>query len=326
MYDWCYTNEGCGEHSAIYGWWDKCLYLDSSKPDYVALDWKSKQDQLWADITADNSIDGYPSPAITFAESMLTVFDDEWDVMPAGREKGIHGVGAVFPFVVNIADSPYTGLFKTGETRGLMRLGSANDFTALIGGGMTPGAGIKFLRSGRSSANFVALNQLGPIEGGNYNFFAVPLTNQLPDDIPLPLVPLGVKFCQAQSCPVKVGLSDICKYDQEGNEAEEIVFPFKVTFDIADVHFPEEMPESVQAFAKLFQDISPGTAIYTLKAHANPDDTEGHVLGQVVTTDTCTSSKFGDHHLFFKHQYIQEDKDLRPDWAAAYDAHCTDLC
>ena len=67
-YDWCYTNDGCGQHSFAYGWWDYCLYLDSSKPDYLALSWRVKQDLLWADIMADNSIDGYPNPAITFAE------------------------------------------------------------------------------------------------------------------------------------------------------------------------------------------------------------------------------------------------------------------
>ena len=99
-----------------------------------------------------------------------------------------------------------------------------------------------------------------------------------------------------------------------------------MTFEPADVSFPEENPGSLQAFVELFDDIAVGTAIYTLKAHSTPDDAEGHVLGQVVTTDKCVSSNFGDNHLYFKHQYIHEDKDLRPEWAAAYDAHCSDLC
>ena len=44
---------------------------------------------------------------------MKTSFDDEWDVMPNGRHKAIHSVGAVCPFKIDVAhDSPYTGLLK----------------------------------------------------------------------------------------------------------------------------------------------------------------------------------------------------------------------
>ena len=33
----------CGEYSLAWGYWDYCLYKDSSKPDYVGLNWKEKQ-------------------------------------------------------------------------------------------------------------------------------------------------------------------------------------------------------------------------------------------------------------------------------------------
>ena len=94
----------------------------------------------------------------------------------------------------------------------------------------------------------------------------------------------------------------------------------------ADVSFPEEQPADGEAFVKLFDDISVGTALYTLKANASPDDEEGLVLGQFVTTDRCVSSHFGDTRLSFRHQRIEEDKKLRPDWADAYDSGCTPLC
>ena len=66
----------------------------------------------------------------------------------------------------------------------------------------------------------------------NHNFFAVPLSNHIPEDAPKALAPLAVKFCQAQSCPTKVGLSDSSTYDQDGNKADHIVFPFKVDQEI----------------------------------------------------------------------------------------------
>ena len=226
-YDWCTTKDECGNYDLIYGYWDKCLYLDSEKPDYTAQTWSEKQEQMWAKINADNSIGPPPDPLQILFESVKTTFDDEWDHMPAGRTKFIHPAGAVCPFVVDIKDSPFTGLFQDGQTHGMIRLGSATS-TDNEDSGVTPGGGVKFFRTGRSSGNFVILNQLGPIVNNNYNFFSVPLSNQIPEDAPIFLIPVAIKFCQAQDCPTKVGLSDICRYDQDGNEVQDIVFPYKV--------------------------------------------------------------------------------------------------
>lgn len=230
VYDWCHTSENCGEHHVIDGWWDKCLYLDSSKPDYVALGWKEKQEQMWSHIMADNSTAPYLHLASIFNESMKTSFDNEWDVMPAGRKKLAHPVGSVCPFVVNIVDSPFTGIFQTGEAHGLIRLGSGVPIDEKSG--VFTGGGVKFFRTGRSSANFVILNKFGPMADNIYNFFAVSLSNHVQDDIAPALIPLVTKSCEASSCPTKVGISDVCRYDQEGNEAEKVVFPFKVNYFI----------------------------------------------------------------------------------------------
>ena len=128
--------------------------------------------------------------------------------------------------MIDIKDSPFTGLFQDGKTHGMIRLGSATA-TDDKKSGVTPGGGVKFFRTGRPSGNFVILNKLQPIADKNYNFFAVPLSNQIPDDAPK----IAIKFCQAQACVTKVGLSDVCRYDQEGNEVQDIVFPYKVSFN-----------------------------------------------------------------------------------------------
>ena len=293
---------------------------------------------------------------------MKTVFDNEWDVEPEGRKKYIHTVGAVCPFVVDIKDSPFTGIFKNGESHGMIRLGSAAPIGE--GNGVTPGGGVKFFRSGKPSADFVILNQLGPIVNENHNFFAVPLSNHIPEDAPKSLAPLALKFCQAQSCPTKVGLSDASTYDQDGNKADDIVFPFKVDQEIlqfykliclihihnqneceidielqmqlmilmqvsfvptGDIKFREEYSE-LEPFNKQFTDLPVGTVLYQLRGHQNPGDTEGVLLGDVVTTDNCVTSNYGDTKLFFKHQYIDEDKNLKPEWADGYDFECTPYC
>jgi len=324
-YDWCKTKDKCGEFTyAGFYYWDKCQYLATSKPEFTALSWNDKHSQTWSNITSDNAMGPYPSLPGIFTESMKTVFDNEWDVMPEGRKKYIHTVGAVCPFVVNIQDSPFTGIFQTGESHGMIRLGSAAPIAE--GSGATPGGGVKFFRSGRQSADFVILNQLGPIADENYNFFAVPLSNHIPEEAPLALAPLALKFCQAQSCPTKVGLSDACRYDQDGNEVDNVVFPFKVSFvPTGDIKFREDYSE-LPEFMKQFTDLPVGTVLYQLRGHQSPDDKEGVLLGDVVTTDNCVTSLYGDTELFFQHQYIDEDKALKPEWADGYDFECTPYC
>ena len=100
--DWCTVEDSCGEYSFSWGYWDYCLYKDSSKPDYLSLDWKTKHDQMWSEIKSDPDFGHYYPPEI-YTESLMTTFENEWDVMPEGRHKAIHGVGVICPFELNIS-------------------------------------------------------------------------------------------------------------------------------------------------------------------------------------------------------------------------------
>jgi hypothetical protein len=101
---------------------------------------------------------------------------------------------------------------------------------------------------------------------------------------------------------------------------------FQVTFvPTGEVNFRED-PSEVTEFYQQFDDIAVGTSVYELRGYQNPDDVEGVVIGNIMTTDKCVTSLYGDTKMFFKHQYIAEDKALRPEWAAAYEAGCTPYC
>ena len=296
--------------------------MASSKPDWLALDWKVKQDLIWAEVKADPTFGGYHVEQAA-TESVITSFENQWDVMPAGRVKIIHGIGAVCPISIDIAaDSPFTGVLKAGQTNGFIRMGGAADWTSILTPGMTPGAGLKFLRTGEASANVVVLNNLNPLPGFNHNFFAVPLRNHVSDDMGATILPLATKFCQVGHCITKVGLSDMCKFDQEGTLYDTPNFPFQIELTPADVQFEEHTPASMEEFMAQFDAIPVGTTIYTLKAYLSPDDSEGMVLGNVVTTDNCVSSLYGDTRMFFKHQYIEDDIALKPEWTDAYFDKC----
>ena len=102
--------------------------------------------------------------------------------------------------------------------------------------------------------------------------------------------------------------------------------PVQVTFaPTGAVNFREE-PSTEAEFYKQFNEIAVGTAIYELRGHQNPDDEEGWLIGNVVTTDRCVTSLYGDTKMFFRHQNIAEDKALSPEWKEAYEADCRSYC
>lgn len=111
--DWCYTADSCGEFGVIQlGYWDYCQYLESGQPDYSAMTWQEKQAIIWGKIKEDAGVGGDYSTEL-FTESVVTPFENEWDKLPNGRHKGIHGQGVICPFDVEIAsESPFSGLFK----------------------------------------------------------------------------------------------------------------------------------------------------------------------------------------------------------------------
>jgi len=285
------------------------------------MTWEEKTEEIMAQVTAEASPGNFPNVAFIVGESIVTTFDDEWDNMPEGRQKYIHGVGAVCKFTLDIKDSPYTGIFKNGQQTGLIRIGPALDIAN--GAGVPPGAGIKFLRTGKPSGNFVALRSL--TAGESYNIFdpdLYPLYNHIlgPSNAQEQL--LVAKFLQGSKCPTKVGLSDIARFDQEGNE-EEPGFPFKITLKpTGAVSFREEESPILDFMQQFVDNIPAGTELYSFRAHANPDDVEGTELAPMVV-DGCFPSKYGDEKLFFQHQRIEEDIELMPEWESAYMTECT---
>jgi len=322
--DWCTVDGDCGEFSylpSVFSHWDYCLYkYDNLEPKYRKLDWKAKQDLIWAKVIEDESF-GANHLTDIFKESVKTPFLNEWDFLPEGRRKAIHGNGAVCQFTMDVSnDSPFTGVFKAGETvSGLIRMGSAADFPGIV-----PGIGFKILRTGTMSANLVALKSLNPLPNENYNFFSVAVSNLISPEASSFGGKLGAKrFCSGTDhCINRVGLSNFCTHDQNGHEEQSPVFPFRITFEPAEVQFSEEKPASVQEFYDQFKAIAIGTKLYTVRMMRDPEDTEGIVLGDIITTDNCHTSKYGDTELAFKHQWVSDDVALKPEWRDAYAESC----
>ena len=107
------------------------------------------------------------------------------------------------------------------------------------------------------------------------------------------------------------------------------IFPFiivKVSFvPTGDINFREDYSK-LSDFMKQFTDLPANTTLYKLKGHRSPGDENGMLLGDVVTTEKCVTSYYGDTKLFFQHQYIKEDIKLRPEWEEDYNKECTPYC
>ena len=153
--------------------------------------------------------------------------------MPAGREKVYHSVGAVCNIALDIRNSPYTGVLKNGRHQGIIRLGPTKYLEN--GKGLIHGASIKIFRSSRSSANLLFFEEgdlFDNLRGSgteNFNFFAYSLSNHVSGckkQIAKAIV--RMKLGEEVGCFTKLGLSDASTYDQDGQMAENIQFPFKV--------------------------------------------------------------------------------------------------
>ena len=225
-------------------------------------------------------------------------------------------------FQIDIAEtSPYTGIFKPGKVTGIVRVGSGLDLEEA--NAIMPGASLKFLRSHSVSANVHTLFAIGGLS--NFAFFSIPLSNfiPVPDEDSLKFKMIQARFCQSGRCITKNGISNLASIDQDGNKAETPKVPFELSLEpTEEVQFSPEKPDDNQAFMKRFTDIPVGSMLYKLRVYASPEDDEGMILGNLVTIDKCVTSHFGDTRLFFKHQGIDEDAAVNPQWSDAYYKDC----
>jgi len=184
---------------------------------------KTKRDELWNKIQADQRSAQWPKPTGVFTTDMEEIFRQPGDVMPVldeslfkrnNRKKFIHAVGGhgKVRFVSN-GNHPYTGIFH-GADQGIVRFS-----TAVKPGkddNLAPGMGLKFLRDGKDSANLVAMYSVnGQPE---WNFFEHDWATFVPASTGLKLDMMGCKFRTATKHIRTVGLSNFGEISATGEK------------------------------------------------------------------------------------------------------------
>jgi hypothetical protein len=244
----------------------------------------------------------------------METFEASADVFPHlqtdKRSKWIHRVGATGGVrFESTCDHPYAGLFK-GAEHGIIRFSSAK---APDSSGVTPGMGVKFFRDGRPSANFVAMYSLDGQPCSDTDFFAHPWSNHISATENFGLKLIAAKFWQASFCPLQVGLSDLSS-DEKGNMG---VFPYMLTF-VPLVKSECSCKDYDQCLTNLISNLEVGKPIFDVQAIAEPG-AEPQKIGRIYTTSEFARSKFGDEQLFFKHQHMEDDFNLKPKWLDSID-------
>ena len=95
---------------------------------------------------------------------------------------------------------------------------------------MKPGMGVKLLRDGVDSANFVAIFSMESQK--SLNFFANNWSNHYPTPTDQKaFMPLAKRFMTATDYIYSVGLSDMAMIAQDGSFENPIVFPVSLRFE-----------------------------------------------------------------------------------------------
>ena len=282
-----------------------------------------KQEELWGIMAAEKGNSAsYPNffqlASFLCCEDVEPTMEHLSDRLPYDHGKRIHSVGGVAKATwTSVGEHNYTGLFQ-GETNAMVRLSLA---TAPSRSGTTPGIAVKLFRDGLPSANFVAMNSLSGQKSGN--FFQEVFSNHI--DAPegsTALTSLANKFEEASSPATMVGLSDMALYNQTGfpvNETE-VKFPYQLNLvpnEIISENFKNRRPTS--SLERMMLTIPTGAKIYDVFAISDPESTSEEQLkiAELTTDSPIYFTLTGDNFLFFRHQKMEDDVALRPEWEGA---------
>jgi hypothetical protein len=127
----------------------------------------------------------------------------------------------------------------------------------------------------------------------------------------------------------------MARYSQDGTESKEVKIPFKLFLvPSAEVQRPNT-PKGIDAVMADLESIPKGTKLFTVYAcgkgngAAEMEPTSGGVekacgdpfkLGEMVSTTECTTTAYGDAKFFIRHQPIEADWKLKPEFIKQYDA------
>lgn len=293
----------------------QCIFLaialiaaDESAPGSEKLD--SIMGKVYAQEGTSSRVNWYDGLKL-LTDDLRPSMDFVGDEAPYCHSKRIHAVGVVCSTVFEAdASSPFTGIFQSGSPHSLMRFSLATTPSATT---TTPGIGMKFLRDGVPSGNFVAMPSLeGQQEG---NFFHNEFSNHVEEPTSAALKVIARRFERTAKYATFVGLSDIATYDTKGKVEENPVFPYQLTLKPSPII--KEQFKAMKPDSDLQENLTSfnvrGVELFRVYGLPAPG-AERVYIGKITATSKFIKSKYGDEKVFFKHQRMIDDFGLKPSW------------
>ena len=244
--------------------------------------------------------------------------------------------------------TPYSGLLSPGTTleHCLLRLSSAMKppdqeiksklaRAVLYATGeklrtakLFPCAALKVFRSGQASGNLLfGGSKVGQREA---DYFAHCQCTSMTEQMPRMVRPIVNKFWRYSNHPLSLGVSDFCRFAEDGTEASYLQFPFAVILKPLlndDTHASHQVFEdSFDGFLDKVLHISSDTPIFDIYVCPDPasvpDPSQLQRIGRITSTTEMVQSAPNDG-IFFRHQRKEEDYDARPEWRGSLNEQVT---
>ena len=203
-----------------------------------------------------------------------------------------------------------------------------------LSGNVKPSLAIKFLRDGVKSGNQFGMVSFDGTadEDEPWNWWAYDLHTHLPqfaanedntcsDTGVLDRSYIGAGECGAMTAGrlnatstkfiFQNGSVDMALWDQEGNEPDWPVFPFKMDF-IPNPDLVATTGEDGRFYSQLSEggsaEIPADTLLYTVwGVNGALDSDEWYEIAEIYSTSTFKQSLWGDERLFFSHNHVTPD-------------------
>lgn len=185
---------------------------------------------------------------------------------------------------------------------------------------VAPGMGLKCLRDGMDSANLVSMFSVEGNPKGDWNFFSQDFRNHITAATSLPTKALSAKFATETSFIQEVGLSDWATHNEKGEAVESAEFPFQLRFAPtaeAKALFPSELEnENYMAYVDQLTTVPDQMVIYDVYGLDKPTELGGteSLVGHLRVNGGFEKSKFQDENLFIRHQLMDDDLKIHPEW------------
>lgn len=177
-----------------------------------------------------------------------------------------------------------------------------------------PGAHIKLLRDGMSSANMQAAFAFDGQP--SFNFFKNRWSNILrePENECLRET-YGKWLADATNYIGASSLMEMSLFDQNGKQEYEPHWPFMIELEPYDVYGWTDKYQN--DFQDQLAKLHPDTAIFKVQAYDEPPELGGkdHLIGWIVSRSKTVTSLWGDKQLFFQQHRYEDDLAYRPHYA-----------